>query len=47
MSPASPKEPPVRRNKMSNHASKKLFRRTADKVHRRNLAMPMRGGIRL
>jgi hypothetical protein len=37
------------RKKMSKHGSKKLFRRTASRVHRKNSprTSPMRGGIRL
>nr|AVQ10236.1 hypothetical protein [Gokushovirinae environmental samples] len=38
----------MRRKKMSRGKSKKLFRRTAKRVHRKNLrARPMRGGIRM
>lgn len=38
-----------RRHKMSRHHSKKLFRRTADHTHKKNMPkrLPMRGGIRL
>ena len=37
-----------RRKRMSRSRSKKLFRRTARRVHRRNMpTSPMRGGIRL
>jgi len=37
------------RHKMGRHASKKLFRRTADSTHKKNMPkrLPMRGGIRL
>lgn len=38
----------MKRFKMSRGRSKRLFRRTAAKVHRKNLSMPiMRGGVRL
>lgn len=37
----------MRRHKMNNRSSRKLFSRTGAKVHPRNNAMPMRGGIRL
>ncbi|QCQ84868.1 hypothetical protein [Blackfly microvirus SF02] len=38
----------MRRSKMSNRSSQKLFTRTAQKVHsKNNNTMPMRGGIRL
>lgn len=37
----------AKRHKMPAKASQKLFTRTAQKVHGKNLAMPMRGGIRL
>lgn len=37
-----------RRQKMSRKKSKRLFRKTASKVNRKNYAnSPMRGGIRL
>lgn len=38
-----------KRQKMSRSGSKKLFRKTASKTHKKNVpkAMPMRGGIRL
>lgn len=37
-----------RRQKMKRAYSKKLFRKTASKTHRKNLSgRPMRGGIRL
>ena len=35
------------RYKMRRYKSKKLFRRTARKVNRKNYARPMRGGYRL
>lgn len=35
------------RKKMRKSASKKLFRRTARKVNKKNYARPMRGGYRL
>lgn len=37
------------RSKMSRKSSKKLFRKTASRTHKKNVprAMPMRGGIRL
>lgn len=38
----------AKRRKMSRRRSKKIFRATAGKTHRKNvLASPMRGGIRL
>lgn len=39
----------AKRFKMRSGRSKKLFSRTADRVHRRNgvASTPMRGGIRL
>lgn len=38
----------MRRHKMPARQSKRLFTRTADKTHKKNLmGMPMRGGIRL
>jgi len=38
----------MRRKKMPSRKSKKLFTRTAKKVHKKNtLGVPMRGGIRL
>ena len=37
-----------RRVKMSKKRSRKQFRKTASKTHKKNVsAMPMRGGIRL
>jgi hypothetical protein len=35
------------RKKMNKRRSKKVFRKTAMKVSRKNFAKPMRGGIRL
>lgn len=39
----------MRRSKMSNGGSRKLFTRTAQRVHPKNNSstLPMRGGIRL
>lgn len=38
----------MKRKKLGNGHSKKLFTRTAERVHVRNtLGQPMRGGIRL
>lgn len=38
----------MRRSKMGNASSKKLFTRTASRTHpRNNSTLPMRGGIRL
>jgi hypothetical protein len=38
----------MRRHKMSNRHSKKLFSKTASRTHKKNLSSnPMRGGIRL
>lgn len=39
----------MRRRKMSKGHSKKLFKRTADMTHKKNMPkrLPMRGGIRL
>lgn len=36
----------ARRNKMTKKSSKKLFKRTASKIHKKNALRPMRGGIR-
>jgi len=36
-----------KRIKLSRHKSKKIFRKGAKRLHRRNNARPMRGGIRL
>ena len=35
------------RRPVSKRGSRRLFTATAQKVHKRNLARPMRGGIRL
>lgn len=35
------------RRRMSRGRSKRLFRKTARRVHRRNFVKPMRGGYRL
>ena len=37
----------MKRRKMSRRGSKRLFKATAQKVHKRNLVRPERGGIRL
>lgn len=37
----------MRRKPLPNTTSKRIFTRTAQKVHPKNSAMPMRGGIRL
>lgn len=37
-----------KRKRMSSRRSRRLFRKTASRTHRRNLrAVPMRGGIRM
>lgn len=36
-----------KRRKMTRRGSKRLFRKTALKTHKANVARPMRGGIRL
>lgn len=36
----------MRRSKIPQKASQKLFTRTAQKVHPKNTMMPLRGGIR-
>ena len=36
----------ARRKPLARKASKKLFKRTASKVHPKNALKPMRGGIR-
>lgn len=36
-----------KRKHLSRRRSKRLFKATANKVHKRNLARPARGGIRL
>lgn len=42
----STEEKIVKRSKLSAKTSRKLFSRTAQKVHPKNTMMPMRGGIR-
>lgn len=37
----------MRRKSMKKSTSKKLFRTTASRTHKKNTARPMRGGIRL
>lgn len=37
----------MKRRKLTRKGSKRLFKKTAVKVHKKNLAMPMRGGIRM
>lgn len=37
----------MRRSKIPQRKSERLFTRTASKVHPRNNTMPLRGGIRL
>ncbi|QXP07893.1 MAG: hypothetical protein [Arizlama microvirus] len=37
----------MRRHKMSRRASRRSFRRGATRIHRKNVASPMRGGWRL
>lgn len=37
----------MKRRKMTRRGSKRLFKATATKVHKRNIARPERGGIRL
>ena len=36
-----------KRRKMTRRGSRRLFRKTALKIHKANTARPMRGGIRL
>ena len=36
-----------RRHKVSRRGSKRLFRKTALKIHKRNFVMPNRGGLRM
>lgn len=36
----------MRRSKIPQKASQKLFTKTAQRVHPRNTVLPMRGGIR-
>lgn len=35
------------RKRLSKRGSKRLFRKTALKVHKKNLLMPNRGGLRM
>jgi len=37
----------MRRHKMSKRANRKNFKRGARNIHMKNMAAPMRGGIRL
>ena len=37
----------MKRRKMTRKGSKRLFKATALKTHKRNLANPQRGGIRM
>jgi len=37
----------MQRHKVHAKSDKKMFSRTADKVHKKNYAIAMRGGIRL
>ena len=37
----------MKRRKLTRRGSKRLFKKTAVKTHRKNMAMPMRGGIRM
>lgn len=37
----------AKRHKMSSQSSKRSFTRGASRIHKKNLANPMRGGIRL
>ena len=37
----------MKRVKVKKRRDKKYFKRTAERVHKLNVAMPMRGGIRL
>jgi len=37
----------MRRKKMSRKKSRRVFTKTARKVHKKNMSNPMRGGIRL
>lgn len=37
----------VKRSKIPQKSSQRLFTKTAQKVHPKNMTMPMRGGIRL
>lgn len=35
------------RKKLSRRGSKRLFRKTASKMHKKNFVMPNRGGLRM
>lgn len=35
------------RKKLSKRGSKRLFRKTASKMHKKNFVMPNRGGLRM
>lgn len=37
----------MKRRRLSRRGSKRLFKKTAMKVHRKNMTSPMRGGIRM
>lgn len=37
----------IKRRKLSKRRSRRMFTKTAKRVHKRNSARPMRGGIRL
>lgn len=37
----------MKRRKVTRRGSKRLFKKTAVKTHKKNLAAPMRGGIRM
>lgn len=37
----------MKRRKLSRKGSRRLFKKTAIKTHKKNLAKPMRGGIRM
>lgn len=37
----------MRKHRMSKRGSKKLFRATAMKTHKKNLVKPSRGGLRM
>lgn len=37
----------MKRRKLSRRGSKRLFTKTAAMTHKKNIARPMRGGIRL
>lgn len=36
-----------KRHRLSRRGSKRLFRKTAAKVHKKNFVMPNRGGLRM